>query len=169
MLYSGLPAYTSLYTMAAFMLNMIIGGGPHSRLFEVLREQKALCYSISSELWTWNNTLAIHARVKREDVDEALEIIKEEVAKIIRGEFTEREFASSRLLVEAQLLNSGDSLSDMASYMHEAQLSGRDLQVNEMLMALRSIKQDTLPQIAQNLELKTQYIELPLNEERGEA
>lgn len=169
LLYSGLPAYTSLYTLASFMLNMLIGGGPHSRLFEVVREQKALCYSIGSELWTWDSTLAIQARVSREDVPEALETIKDQVAKIARGEFTEREFVSSRLLVEAELLNSGDSLNEMANYIQEAQVSGRDLQVDEMLMALRSMQSEIIPKIAQNMQLVTQYIELPQTDEGGQG
>ena len=165
LLFGGLPVYTSVHTLGGLLLNMLIGGGPHSRLFEVLREQRGLCYSVDSHYSLWNNTIVVQARVHRDDVEEATAVILEEVEAIASGDFTEREFVSSRLLVEADILGSGDSLADMATFVNEAQTAGRDLQVEEILMALRSLDPEIIPRIARNLELKTQYVALPPQEE----
>jgi predicted Zn-dependent peptidase len=57
---------------AAHLLSAIAGGGMASRLFQEVRENRGLCYSIHSFYWPFADTglFGIHGRTSEEDVAE---------------------------------------------------------------------------------------------------
>ena len=65
-------------------VNSILGGGMSSRLYQKIREEKGLVYSIYSYPTTYTDTglFTIYAGMKPENLGEVMKLIEEEIAVI---------------------------------------------------------------------------------------
>jgi predicted Zn-dependent peptidase len=82
----GLPAlgWSDKRKHALRLLDIVMGGNSSSRLYSRIREEKALAYYVSSvgELFKEGGYWAIQSGVNLEKIDEAMEIVREEIGKI---------------------------------------------------------------------------------------
>jgi predicted Zn-dependent peptidase len=95
---------------ALAVLNHVLGGGLSSRLFQKVREERGLAYSIWSERATYQDTgsLAIVAGTAPEHVDEVLKIVTGELEQLAERGITDRELAVAKSNLRAELLLSGE-------------------------------------------------------------
>jgi len=101
---------------ALSLLNIILGGNMSSRLFERLREKKALCYDIasSSKRYTETGAFTIHAGVDNNKfLDATREVIKE-LKDIKKNPVTKDELSRAKEYFKGQFLL---ALEDTASRM----------------------------------------------------
>ena len=71
--------------------SFILGGSPNSKLFMNLREKNSLCYSVNSSYQPVFNLLTIKAGIDAENFKKSVNLIKDEMKKIEKGQFTEDE------------------------------------------------------------------------------
>ncbi len=85
------------------VFNLLMGSGFTSRLFKRIREEKGLCYAISSDASFYDETgdWAVGAGVATERIDEAIEAIMAEIKLIIDHGVKEEELAISKKRYEA--------------------------------------------------------------------
>ena len=64
-----------------------LGGGMASRLFQELREERGLCYSIYSFYWPFTDTglFGIQTATSEEDVEELVPVVVSELRKMTDG------------------------------------------------------------------------------------
>jgi predicted Zn-dependent peptidase len=88
------------------LVNIILGGNMSSRLFERLREKKALCYDISSSVRSYKETGAfvIHAGVDNKRLLEATREIVNELKDIKENPVTADELYRAKEYYRGQLL-----------------------------------------------------------------
>jgi predicted Zn-dependent peptidase len=91
---------------ALALLNIILGGNMSSRLFERLREKKALCYEISSSVKRYEETSAfvIHAGVDNNNLVEAASEITHELKALNKNFVTLDELTRAKEYVKGQML-----------------------------------------------------------------
>lgn len=72
---------------ALLILNNIFGGGASSILFQKIREELGICYSIYSYISSFNNTgvLSIYSGLNPSYSSEAVLMIKEEITKFVKS------------------------------------------------------------------------------------
>ena len=89
----------------AGMLSMILGGGMSSRLFQEVRENRGLCYSIYSSAWGLRDggMFGIHAATGREVATELAEAVAVELRKCASGDLTDKEVQDVFEKIQAQL------------------------------------------------------------------
>lgn len=75
--------------------NGILGGGPHSKLFQNVREAESLAYYIFSTLENTKGLMLISCGIEFENKDKALEIIKKQLDDIRNGNISDYEFDST--------------------------------------------------------------------------
>jgi predicted Zn-dependent peptidase len=111
------PARRSPQRYALSLLNHSLGGGLSSRLFQKVREERGLCYSISSDRIAYSDAglLAVSVGTGPEHVDEVLEIVVGELDDLARNGVTQRELDLAKGHVKAEMLL---SLEDSGSRMH---------------------------------------------------
>ncbi len=78
------PAAADPARFAAVLLNLILGGNMSSRLFQEVRENLGLCYSIYSFLHCFSDTgfFGLCASVSPKNLSPLLTVIQQEVAKL---------------------------------------------------------------------------------------
>ena len=112
---------------ALSIANAVLGGGMSSRLFQKIREDLGLCYTIYSYPSCYRQTgvLEIYAGVNTESRDVAFSAIADEVRKFRKDGITEREFSRGKEQIKSTLVLGQESVAG------QMQLFGRYALFNE--------------------------------------
>jgi len=143
---------------ALALLNHVLGGGLSSRLFQKVREQRGLAYSVWSERAAYEDagSLAVVVGTAPEHVDEVLRIVNGELELLATDGVTERELAVAKGYLRAELLLSGeDSGARMSRIGSSLLLHGEVLAVDEVLGRIDRVD------LAQVREVAGQLAEAP--------
>ena len=109
---------------ALSVFNHVLGGGLSSRLFQKVREERGLAYSIWSERAAYQDagSLAVVAGTSPENVDEVLRIVAGEIELLAEHGITDRELAVAKGNLRAEMLLSGEDSGARMSRIGAAQL-----------------------------------------------
>ena len=96
---------------AAYIANTVFGGGMSSRLFQKVREELGLCYSVYSYLsqYKYNGVLEIYAGVNTESRDKAMDAIIKEIEKFKKSGVTESEFIRGKEQIKSAFIMGQES------------------------------------------------------------
>jgi predicted Zn-dependent peptidase len=83
----------------SFVFNTLLGGGANSLLMRYIREEKSLCYYISSYSNRMDNIMIINSGINKENYDIVIELINEVFDRIRNGKFTEKDLKQSKMEV----------------------------------------------------------------------
>jgi predicted Zn-dependent peptidase len=139
---------------ALSVLNHVLGGGLSSRLFQKVREQRGLAYSVWSERAAYQDSgsLAVVVGTAPEHADEVLQIVEAELDLLAADGITERELTVAKGNLRAEMLLSGeDSGARMSRLGASMLLHGEVLTVDEVLARIEGIGRDDVLAVAQEL------------------
>ncbi len=161
---TNIPYDHDLYYALAFY-NGILGGFPHSKLFQNVREKASLAYFVFSRLERHKGLMMVAAGIDAKDYDKAVEIIREQTAAIARGEISTEEMENTRIGFMNQLRAQEDSASGLISFFFEGCVGGRVNDFAAMMEEVKKVKIDDVVAAAQKISLDTIYF--LHGEERG--
>lgn len=95
--FKGIPhGDDDLYSLLA--VNNIFGGGMSSRLFQNIREEKGLVYSIYSYPSSYKNAglFAVYAGMNPEHLEKVVSLVLEEIKKLVKQGLSKEELAKSK-------------------------------------------------------------------------
>ena len=100
------PALGSEERFTLQALNNILGAGMSSRLFQKVREQSGLCYTIYSytALYMGAGLLGVYVALGKDTERQALTLIREELVRIRESGVTEEELFRTKEQLKASLL-----------------------------------------------------------------
>jgi predicted Zn-dependent peptidase len=136
------------------VLNHVLGGGLSSRLFQKVREERGLAYSVWSERATYQDagSLAVVVGTAPDHVDEVLRIITGELEQLAVHGITDRELAVAKGNLRAEILLSGeDSGARMGRIGASLLLHGEVQKVDEVLARIEAVGLDEVLAQAQEL------------------
>ena len=139
---------------ALSVLNHVLGGGLSSRLFQKVREERGLAYSVWSERAAYSDTgsLAVVVGTAPEHVDEVLRIVEGELELLATDGVTERELAIAKGNLRAETLLSGeDSGARMSRIGASLLLHGEVLTVEEVLARIDAVDRAQVLDVAAEL------------------
>ena len=125
--------------------NIVLGGGMSSRLFQRIREDLGLCYSVYSYLSCYRETgvLEVYAGVNTESRDVAYKAIVEEIEKFRKEGITEQEFLRGKEQLKSSLVLGQESVSgQMQLYGRYALFNGELFDFPARLKSIENIKAD---------------------------
>jgi predicted Zn-dependent peptidase len=143
---------------ALAVLNHVLGGGLSSRLFQKVREERGLAYSVWSERAGYEDagSLAVVVGTAPEHVDEVLGIVEDELELLATEGVTERELTVAKGNLRAEMLLSGeDSGARMSRIGASLLLHGEVLTVDEVLAKIEGVDR------AQVLDVAAQLAQAP--------
>src|SRR6201996_3833844 len=136
------------------VLNHVLGGGWSSRLFQKVREQRGLAYSVWSERSAYQDSgsLAVVVGTAPEHVDEVLRIVQAELELLAADGITERELTVAKGNLRAEMLLSGeDSGARMSRLGASLLLHGEVPTVEEVLALIDAVDLDQVRHAAARL------------------
>lgn len=96
------------------VVNALFGGNMSSRLFQKVREECGLAYSVYSELntYTANSSLRIYAGLNPDNLEQTLEIISGEIRNLKKYKFSPEEIERAKTQFKASLVMDGEGVSE---------------------------------------------------------
>lgn len=134
--------------------NQALGGGLSSRLFQEIREDRGLAYSVYSaaSLYTDSGLFMIYAGTSPQKIDEVLDLIEAEVRKILDAGITARELSVASGYLEGALqLNLEDSGSRMGRLARAELSPSPALTVDEQIERIRAVTVDDAHRVMQRI------------------
>ena len=109
------PGYRHPDVYTAQVYSMTMGGGMSSRLFQKVREERGLCYSIFAQSGAYEDTgqITIYAGTSADEIAELTQITMDEL-KRAAGDMSEAEVARARVQIKAGMLMGLESPSSRA-------------------------------------------------------
>ena len=135
--FPGLP-YGHGDTYAQAVLNTVLGGGMSSRLFQRVREELGMAYSIYSYTASSESagTLNIYAGVSPRNGRQVLEEIQRVTAELLRGGLTEKEFTEAKNQLRVGFLLGLESPGGRMQSMGRSLLLRNDVRTPDQVLAL---------------------------------
>ena len=138
---------------AMMLLNFIVGGGSSSRLFQRLREELGLAYSVYSTSYSQNKTglFTVSAAVSPDQQQRVLAEIRD-ILREVPGSITEQEFLRARAQVKSSYILGLETVAARASYAGRCELlDGRILDSEEVLRLLDALTIADVSQLAEDI------------------
>jgi predicted Zn-dependent peptidase len=136
---------------ALMVANQVLGGGMSSRLFQEVREERGLAYSVYSWASTYDDSgsAGIYAGTAPARAAELLEVVDDEVAKLVASGVTENELGVAKGFIEGSLvLGLEDSASRMARLGRSLMARNEIVTVDDQLARIRAVTGDDVGAVA---------------------
>lgn len=164
----GLPqAHPELFSLQVF--TNVLGGGMSSRLFQEVREQRGLCYSIYSFHAPYSDTgfFGLYTGTDPNDAPEMMEVIVDVIRESVET-LTEAEVARAKAQMKAGLLMALESCSSRAEQLARHMLAyGRPLTVEELVKRIDDVSVDSTRDVARSLLTRSRPAVAALGSGRG--
>jgi len=148
------PSLTSEKRFASAILNTILGGNMSSRLFQEIRENRGLAYSVYSFLSAYMDTglLGVYVATDIQNVNPVLETIQREIKKIGKGELSESDLHDAKEhLIGGIYLASESSDSRMMRIAKNEFNFERYVDYEELITCLERVKTDEVIEISNSI------------------
>ncbi len=158
------------YTLSA--LTGAFGGGMSSRLFQKIREEEGLAYSIYAAPESFKNAgmLNIYAGVSPENTERTISLIQKEIEDILQNGFSEAEIRRSVSQMRASYIMGQESVSGRMQVLGRNRLLYNKIQsAEEVLSAIDRITKEDAEALAKRLFAKewAQALVCPKNQKKG--
>jgi predicted Zn-dependent peptidase len=137
-----------------YLLNTILGGGMSSRLFQTIREDEGLAYSIFSEMNPFRDTgsLCVYAGTSVDKTHKVLELTLKELRRLKEETVSDTELKRAKDQVKSNMVigleSSGSRMSNLA---RQQMYFGRFFGVDEMMEQIDAVRPDEVQELAQEL------------------
>jgi predicted Zn-dependent peptidase len=149
---------------AAYLLNSILGGGMSSRLFQSIREDRGLAYSIYSELNPFRDTgsLAVYAGCSAANTRQVLALTLSEFTRFKQEPVTAEELDRARNQIKGNMvLGLESSNSRMSSLARQQMYWGRFFSLDEITAEIDRVTAADIQRLAHQL-LQPDHLALTL-------
>ncbi|MCB0378853.1 MAG: insulinase family protein [Bdellovibrionales bacterium] len=156
---AGFPscAYADENRFNGFVLNTTLGGGMTSKLYQRIREEKGLVYSIFSMLNTFTDSglHTIYAGTERNHVEEVIDLILKELREIKMKGITEEEVQLYKTQAKGQIIIASEDIdSRMNSLAVNEMVFGKYREVDEVIADIEKVNRDSvMDYIQQKLDI----------------
>ena len=137
-----------------YVLNTLLGGTMSSRLFQHIREERGLAYSVFSSVNSFldSGNLLVYAATSPESGKEVVELILQEFSKLKQGAVGAGELKMAKDHLKGSLMLSLESSSSrMSNLARQEFYYGRQFSVNEILQGIDAVTGEELLDLSREI------------------
>ena len=140
------------------VLNGLLGGFAHSKLFVNVREKESLAYTISSNFDIFSGLMRIYAGIDRANRTKTIALINRQILDLKRGHFTDEELEQTKNMLKNSILLAQDRQNTLIERAYMSSVLGKKfLSLEAWLKALENVSKADLIEAAQQLKLQAIY------------
>lgn len=136
------------------VLNTLLGGGMSSRLFQEIRENRGLAYSVYSFQSSYfdSGLLGVYVGTARESLNQVIEIVLEILSGLKKQEVTPEELKTAKEQLKGNLLLSTESTSNRMSKLAMNEIYfGKQLDIPEVIEKIEEVNAQDVMEISREL------------------
>ena len=139
------------------LYNIILGSGANSLLFQNVREKESLAYSIRSLYVKQKSNIFIRAGIEIPNYEKALNLIKDQLEIMRKGEFSDEAFNSAKEYVKAGVVAIETEQDTGIVYYIGQEISKTNTTIEEYLKNIESVTREDIIEVANHVNLNTVY------------
>ncbi|WP_409305487.1 EF-P 5-aminopentanol modification-associated protein YfmF [Peribacillus sp. SCS-155] len=139
------------------LFNGLFGGFSHSKLFMNVREKESLAYYVSSRLESHKGLMMVMSGIENENFEKAVNIIKEQLAEMKKGNFTDDDVEQTKAVVKNQILETIDVPRGLVEILYHQVISGKGIPLDEWIERTERTTREEIISAAQKVNLDTIY------------
>jgi predicted Zn-dependent peptidase len=152
----GTPAYGERHDdrHAVFVLNTILGSSMSSRLFQHIREERGLAYSVFSNLSAYTDAgmISIYAGCAADKVDEVVSLSLDELQELRSSPVPEEELRRAKDHLKGNIMLGLENTSSRMSHLaRQEMVFGRHFTFDEILASIDAVTAESVQRVAQDL------------------
>jgi len=135
-------------------LSLFLGGGMSSRLFQEVRENAGLAYTVDCECMMFQNSgaVGIYAAVQPKNIKECLKIFSKEVLKLTEKPLAEKDLQLIQSQLKGMLLMAADQMESRQESLGRNELYfGRYVPVEQVIERVMQVTPARMQKLAQSL------------------
>jgi len=148
------PSIISEDRYVAGILSAILGAGMSSRLFQSIREEKGLVYTVFSSVMAFKDCgyLDIYAATSTDQLGETIDAIMEELRRIKAKAVSEEELRRNKDQLKASLMLNLESTSSRMSALAQQEMNfGRFISPDEIIEGVDAVTADEIGRLANEI------------------
>ena len=140
------------------VLNGLLGGFAHSKLFVNVREKESLAFTISSNFDIFSGLMRIYAGIDRANRTKTIALINRQILDLKQGHFTDEELEQTKNMLKNSILLAQDRQNTLIERAYMSSVLGKKfLSLEAWLKALENVSKADLIEAAQQLKLQAIY------------
>ena len=140
------------------VLNALLGGFAHSKLFVNVREKEGLAYTISSNFDIFSGMMRIYAGIDRSNRTRTVALINRQILDLKRGNFSQEELNQTKKMLRNSVLLAQDRQNTILERAYMSSVLGKKfLSLKAWLEALEQVRKDDIIKAAGLLKLQAIY------------
>lgn len=139
------------------LYNIILGSGANSLLFQNVREKESLAYSIKSIYVKQKANIFIRAGIEIPNFEKAVNLIKEQLEIMKKGEFSDEDLASAKEFVKSGIAAIETEQDTGIIYYIGQEISKTNVSVDEYRKIMEEITREDIIEIANSIQINTIY------------
>lgn len=153
---TGIARSDNLY-YPLIIYNGILGGFPHSKLFQNVREKASLAYYASSNIESTKGLLMISSGIQFENYNKTKNIIIEQIDKLSQGDFTADELEWTKKSIISQFKSSADITRGLSGHYLLGLINGKEETINDSINLLNAVSKEDILHVSRSITLDTIY------------
>ena len=101
--------------IAFALFREILAGGLNSKLYQKLRNENSLCYSLAPIYFKYDSLMLIHVSFDEKNYNKCVSLINETIKEVKKGNITKEEFERAVKFFRSSLKLSSDNIDDILS------------------------------------------------------
>lgn len=140
------------------LANAILGQYSSSLLFQEVREKRSLCYSIYSNLISYDGVLGVTTGIEQEHIDEVIELIRKQVDLICEGKFSDELLEVSRKMIINSIKTARDNMNSILAQEYQNILLNRNWNTDTMIEHISKVTKEDVCEVMNTCKEKMVFI-----------
>lgn len=138
--------------------NAMLGQYSTSLLFQEVREKHSLCYSIFSNLISYDGALGVTTGIEKENIDQTVSLINTQFSRLQNGDFDDRLIDVSRQMIINSLKASDDNMNSLIAQCYQNLLLGKQRTTQDLVQLIEQVTRDEIIEAISKSERKMTFI-----------
>lgn len=137
--------------------NSIFGGGPHSKLFNNVREKESMCYYAHSTLEKSKGLMLVSSGIELDLYEKALKLVTKELDDVKNGNFSDNDIENAKKSILNTFRASHDSISGESDFTYNQFISDTNLKFEEVTDYISGVSREDIIEAMKNIVEDTVY------------
>ena len=126
-------------------------------MFQNVREKASLAYTASSNYLKTKNNIFIRCGIEFENYNKAVEIIKEQLSEMSKGNISDEEMENSKNIIISTIKCIPDEQDTELTYYFGQEISNSNIDAKEYIEKIDKVTKEQIVELAKKIKINTIY------------